>query len=599
MIRRLSLSCLALLLLALLAAPPAWALFIPPPRVVGCDGMPDQTRPSSFDLAARADVILVAEGVADVAMPGDDNQGFPVVEVGEDKRPTAPLRTKLLLKGQAPERFTLRLGFYVDTAGAQSPWPECERFAVRKGQSYLLYLRRDGQGLSILPVVPAETALRHQGANDYATRLARLYLDMQRDLSPQAQLDRLDAMLRDRLRPDAGPEEQWQARQIMDHLRSISPLMPTAHLLSLHALFSEGRMPPWGLRRGYHGGRFDGRPWSEFVTGTYPAPDRPSDRVDARDGIERVMVALSTGHHPEAAPLFDTMLKSNNDPTQIRQAISHAVHSVQGQRALDLLTAHYLDLTAVPSFWSGFAILDLGRTMAGQVGLDRSAALWRADPVLAAQWPLLAARLAAQARLRHGDLKGTALGMAAATGPLVDSRAAGRNDIARAQAAAGSPAALKWARSWLKSFTDGGDKSGPAPGLHEPDRGLAFAMLLQAGDRDQTRAIAQTLFCRDGLSLYDLLERVEEDAQDFELAAAILASDGLTPLERSRLIDTLVGLYGRNARPVPQAMRDPADIKPGRTAMALLDAAYLGERGPGVPFTCPPGSARSRPAPAQ
>lgn len=271
----------------------------------------------------------------------------------------------------------------------------------------------------------------------------------------------------------------------------------------------------------------------------------------------------------------------------------------QGQRALELLRAHYLDLTVAPSFALLGTILDIGQTMAGQVGMDRRAALWRSDPVLTAQWPLLAARLVVLARLRYWELKGTALGAAAATGPLVDSHDANRDDIARAQAAAGSPAALAWARSRLKLFTNAGDKSAQQPILSDPSRGLAFALLLLAGERDLTRTVATSLFCDGGFGAYNLLQRLQEDAQDFDLAAAILASDGLTQAERAKLIDTLVGLYGRNARPVPQAFRHPAEIPPGRTTMALLDAVFLGEKGPGVPLTCPPGSARLGPVTGQ
>ncbi|MFV3130260.1 hypothetical protein [Niveispirillum sp. KHB5.9] len=571
---------LLLVLLSLLSlCVPAGALSIPPPEPWGCDGESDQVRPSSFDLAARADVILVAEAGADITVPYDRMEDY--------HPPSVAMRTRTVLKGWAPAAFDLPLGFYTMSMG-QMP-DGCVPFSPRKGQSYLLYLRQEGDRLVILPVVGSATATPYQGPGDFAATLARLYLDMQRDLAPDAQLQRLDAMLRDRLRPDADPEEQWQARQIMDHLRSISPLMPTGHLLELHKLFSAGGMPEWGMRRGWYASRFDDQPWDAFRR---EAMEKP--QLTPLDGRDQVMVALSTGRHPAAAPLFDAGVKAQWWSYDIlMQAVGNAVHAGQGQRAMDLVAAHYLKLTAYAASDFPQIIFTLGKVMTGQAGMDRTSALWRSDPVLVAQWPTMATRLALQARLRPWDLTDTALGTAIAAAPLTRTSENDFREMRKMQAAAGGKPALDWAMAELQVFQLMRDKRKPVPPISDPDRALAFGMLLhQEGRAAVTRAVASDLYCAGGYEFGRMLDLLVENAQDFDIAASLLASDRLDARERLRLIEAMLSIHGRGPRPTPQTVASPYDDPPPRSTRPLLAAAFRGERGTGRPFTCPAGSAR-------
>lgn len=290
------------------------ALSFAPPLPGDCDGYDDVERPSSFDLVLLAEVIVVVEAQNSLTRPrrGDE---FDIYSVPNGM---ASLRTVSLLKGQAPAQFEIPVGFYTGGPTGGNLGAECEPWEPRQGLQYMLFLTPLPQGnFRILTVPASPVAVRYGGPNSFWVRLIKMYAAMQQTQQPDIWLPELDRMLRQRLRADAQPEEQWQARQFMDHLRSTSPDMPTTHLLALHQLLEQGRLPVWGLRSGISASTdFDNQPWPDFIHGR-PPPRYPRD---AEQGRRDVRLALITGHHPSAASFFQKLTAKGRHPDEMADA---------------------------------------------------------------------------------------------------------------------------------------------------------------------------------------------------------------------------------------------------------------------------------------
>ncbi|MFV3130259.1 hypothetical protein [Niveispirillum sp. KHB5.9] len=325
---------LSLLLLVLLSwSGPAGAYMSMAIRPGGCDGYTDMPRSSAFDMVARADAIIVAEAGA-TAPP------IPEFQEADYHPPRIPLRRLRVLKGEGPDRFDLELGFFTGGPAGADRVNVCQPFQPVRGGRYVLFLSRAADGTwRILPASGADVAAPYGGPESRWTRLIEDYVTLL-EAPPEAAQQGLEAGLRRDLIPGADADRQWRARHALDHLTGAFSSMPTAHLLRLVADAEQGRPSPWGGRPDRTSdwpelawSDFDNRPWVTLLAGT----GIEMGAAEPERRREQALLALTTGHHPAAAPFFLERAARERSMDNAGWAVRYL--ALQGRRgeALDLL----------------------------------------------------------------------------------------------------------------------------------------------------------------------------------------------------------------------------------------------------------------------
>jgi hypothetical protein len=563
-----------------LPALPARALYIVPPEFT-CPGKNVMARPSSFELTSMADIILIARVDAYYKPAPRDPFSRP--------GPTGSVKmhTETILKGKAPDVFDLPLGFQISDVDAPRPSVKCEYFLPEPGVSYVLYLSNNDDSIKILPVQHAHIVIKFNKNKPYATNLIKEYIKIQNQNNKDNYLFILEKMMKARMRPDATEEEQYQARHITDHLRAITPQMPTQHLIDLYTILSKGEMPPLGLRSDYEGDDFDERPWSEFLTGP---EKRQCFGIYPSLAADHVLEALSIGKHPKADLLFVSNMKVNPGTSSTISAIKYASSINNFDRALEIIenemngSFYKLEPRERYYFLSSIAI-----ALSGPDGKNPEYLSWNAKTPSAGRWPKLALKMAALSELpfrssRQGD---EALTQAIISNPLPERSEELSDKKMKTLGAFGSPRAIKWAKAQVKlylSSLENPEKS-PADFL---ETSLAIAMLLKAQENDFVKKSLNIGFCEKYFRMSDIIITIGENLEDYEILSSLLASDLSNFHAKTNLEQAILTAY---ARDVPDStlkyrLGSPEALL-SRSQFILLEAAMRGEKGPGTPFTCP------------
>lgn len=579
MIRRLSLS-LHVLMLLLLAAPPAWALSLPSPPPGGCGGYADMARSAAFDMVARADAIIVAEAASLAPRRGPEPYQYP---------PFATFRRLSALKGVGPEQADLALGFFSGgPLGADQVNP-CLLFMPQRGQRYVLFLARQADGSwTILPAAGGDVAAPYGGAKSRWVHLIRDYVAMQK-AGPETALRALEADLRSRLRPDADPDAQWRARHALDYLTGAWPSMPTAHLTAMVTQSERGEPPAWGGRIDNGMGRHlpwsgaDQRPWLELLAGVIDGAGESLEGDDSRRA-DYALLALVTGHHPNAVPFFQARLNHNRDLRALIWAIRHLALLGRRAEALDLLERNFELLIFTDNPWHYSDDLEgFIRAMQGRVGPDEQSEAWLQDPAVATRWPKVALVLGRQVRGfgdrlledifgRHSRYVPNDEEMAAA---LATTSNRGVRDWAQTQAAALIPQLPEpIPMGWPPPMT-GAQRLAP--------------ILLAMNEWPRMRPLVEQIWCSDPGARKMFIFYAGRDARDpFILADLLASTDPADATQRTQMQQALIRFYAREDGSTPTSPFGSVDHSlPDLTDARLIRDLMAGGQGPGRPFVCP------------
>lgn len=567
------------LLLALLAVFPAWALSLPSPPPGGCGGYADMARSAAFDMVARADAIIVAEAASLAPRRGPKPYEYP---------PFATFRRLSALKGDGPERVDLKLGFYSGgPLGADYVNP-CDLFMPRQGRRYVLFLsRRADSTWTILPAAGGDVAAPYGGATARWVRLIRDYVEMQKAGS-EAALHALEANLRPLLRLDADPHTQWRARHALDYLTGAWPSMSTAHLTAMVKRAEGGESPPWGGRLDEN--RYnhlpwidhDSRPWPLLLAGVTGTDGKPLEDKDGRR-VEHALLALATGHHPDAVPFFQARLNRDRDMRSLTWAMRHLALLGHRAEALDLFEKHVELLVFTDNLWpyhhdlQGFI-----RAMQGRIGPDEDSEAWLQDPTVATRWPRVALVLGREVR-GFGDwlFQDTFGGnsryvpedeeMAAALAPTSNH---GVRDWAQAQAAALIPQLPEpIPKGWPPPMT-GAQRLAP--------------ILLAMNEWPRMRPLVEQIWCSDPGAREMFIFYAGRDARDPIILADLLAStDPADTIQRTQMQQALIRFYARVDGSTLASPFGPVDHSlPDLTDARLIRDMMARGQGPGRPFSC-------------
>lgn len=569
-----------LLLLALLAASPAWALFIPPPPPGGCGGYMDMARSAAFDMVARADAIIVAEAASLAPRRGPEPYQYP---------PFATFRRLSALKGVGPEQVDLALGFFSGgPLGADQVNP-CQFFMPQQGQRYVLFLARRADGTwTILPAGGGDVTAPYGGATSRWVRLIRDYVEVQK-AGAEAALRALEADLRSRLRPDADPDTQWRARHALDYLTGAWPSMPTAHLTAMITRAERGELPPWGGRIDNGMGRdlpwsaSDQRPWPQLLAGVTGADGEPLEGKDSRR-VDYTLLALTTGHHPDAVPFFQARLNRDRDVRSLTWALRHLALLGRRAEALDLLERDFVLLVFTDNLWpyrgdlQGFI-----RAMQGRIGPDEDSEVWLQDPAVASRWPKVTLVLEREIRGFGDWLLKDIFGGNSRYVPDGE-------EMAAALVLTGNLALPGWVEAQAAALIP--QLPEPVPeGWPPPMTGVwrLAPILFALNEWPRMRPLAEQIWCRDPGARLTMLRHAGDHARDPLILADLLASTDLTDeVLRTVMQQALIRFYAREDGSTPTAPFGSVDhSRPDLTDARLVRDLMAGGRGPGRPFICP------------
>ncbi len=536
-------------------------------------------RSAAFDMVARADAIIVAEPASLAPRRGPAPYQYP---------PFATFRRLSALKGVGPEQVDLALGFFSGgPLGADQVNP-CEFFMPRQGQRYVLFLARRADGTwTILPAAGGDVAAPYAGSTSRWVRLIRDYVAMQK-AGPEDALRVLEADLRSHLHPDADPDTQWRARHALDYLTGAWPSMPTAHLTAMVTRSERGEPPAWGGRIDNGMGRYlpwsraDQRPWPKLLAGVIDGAGEPLEGKDSRRA-DYALLALVTGHHPDAVPFFHARLNHNRDVRSLTWAMRHLALLGRRADALDLLERdlELLIFTDNPWHYSddlrGFI-----RAMQGRVGPDEESEAWLQDPAVVTRWPKVALVLGREVRGfgdwlledifgRHSRYVPDDEEIAAALAPTSNR---GVRDWVQAQAAALIPQLPEpIPMGWPPPMT-GAERLAP--------------ILLAMNEWPRMRPLVELIWCSDPGARKMFIFYAGRDAHDpFILADLLASTDPADAIQRTQMQQALIRFYAREDGSTPMAPFGPVDPSlPDLTDARLIRDAMAGGQGPGRPFSC-------------
>ncbi|AUN33032.1 hypothetical protein C0V82_21715 (plasmid) [Niveispirillum cyanobacteriorum] len=530
-------------------------------------------------MVARADAIIVAEATSLAPRRGPEPYQYP---------PFATFRRLSALKGVGPEQADLALGFFSGgPLGADQVNP-CLLFMPQRGQRYVLFLARQADGSwTILPAAGGDVAAPYGGAKSRWVHLIRDYVAMQK-AGPETALRALEADLRSRLRPDADPDAQWRAHHALDYLTGAWPSMPTAHLTAMVTRSERGEPPAWGGRIDNGMGRYltwsgaDQRPWLELLAGVIDGAGQSLEGKDSRRA-DYALLALVTGHHPDAVAFFQARLNHHRDLRSLIWAIRHLALLGRRAEALDLLERDFELLIFTDNPWHYSDDLEgFIRAMQGRVGPDEQSEAWLQDPAVATRWPKLALVLGREVRGfgdrlledifgRHSRYVPNDQEMAAA---LATTSNRGVRDWAHAQAAALIPQLPEpIPMGWPPPMT-GAQRLAP--------------ILLAMNEWPRMRPVVEQIWCGDPGARKMFIFYAGRNARDpFILADLLASTDPADTIQRAQMQQALIRFYAREDGSTPTSPFGPVDPSlPDLTDARLIRDAMAGGQGPGRPFFC-------------
>ncbi|WGM37779.1 hypothetical protein [Caulobacter sp. NIBR1757] len=531
MIARRLIAAAALLMLTLAAG-----------RAAACSVTRDYVRPSNFELVAMADAIVVA--TAEGALAPSGRQGMP-----EGVR----FRVTATLKGAPPE--TVETAFAaigqpvasdptdLAAANAEAYAGPCSRMTYARGGAYVLFLARDDKGaLRVIGIPFSRTSEDYLGEASAWIRTIRLYLDVQRDGDPMAQLTRLET-LRGELLARGDALSKAQAADILDHLTSRSPWKPTAFLIQTYEALERGETPRYPLR-GPEANKELGEAQA-LTEAMFGREDGPFGRAEQ---MNSVLQALVLGEHPGAGPFFDRLVAS---PTltagQLGAAIRWQAGNGRLRRAYDLIGDKALGLMiGLDPEATARLIADIASAMQGEAWEDGKEA-WHADPVVAAGWPRLAMRIDRHQRLVLGQDR--SIGFSGVLEALRPADYRADPEITLRLAEDYDEAVEAWALAQLKApphkpaaDAEEDDEEGEAD---NPDR-LPIRVLTSSWAEDRNTALVG-LFCQGGARRRLVIAGLGEAGDDLavDLLARFAAFKPLSDDDRDTLVDALGRIYAR------------------------------------------------------
>lgn len=383
------------------AAALALLLILAPAVAHACSPRTGYVRPSNFELVQIAEAIVVA---TPLEAQGDDWSSVK-----------ATFQVKAVIKGQVSGGVGSQIevqGFVLGRAQPSDPkqiaysHPEghggpCNRVTLSKGETYVLFLRKQGDVYRTLSLAFSRVSEDYAGEDSLWMRAIRTYLAVQTAAPPMEQLQRLDAMRTQILAdPNRTPADVAIAEDIAGHLGSISPWKPTAFLMQLYDDHLAGRPLRHPLRAPQYDEEQSG---IDAAVGALLGLDRRQKSGPPDPLKERLLSALLEGDHPDAMPLFETFARPDAPPDELARAIRFYGKNGRLRDAYALIEARAAPLmeTALRADVDklGSAAGDAMETPFHGKGQPR----WRRDPDIGARWPRLALKLTQITQRRFGD----------------------------------------------------------------------------------------------------------------------------------------------------------------------------------------------------
>ncbi|HEX2762327.1 MAG TPA: hypothetical protein VHM92_00590 [Allosphingosinicella sp.] len=502
----------------------------------------DYMQPSNFELVQIADAIVVATAVE---------------EIGSKDERSVVFRIESSVKGAGPARHISSetgLGSVgrSDLGDLSKPHPEafrggCTRTTFRKGERYLLFLERDADG-SWQDVGFPFTRVNedYRGEADEWILAVRRYVRLQARLGPMEQLAALEAMLASKQDEDGRPLSEAALSDIRSHLAEASPWKPTPYLLDAYRRLERGELPGVSNSQVTEGGEAEAL--AELAMGKTRKPGASS----VEEMRHFLRTALVIGDHPQAAPIFETILSSPDPkPEAIGLAIRFFAKNGQYPRAFQWIETKLMGM--LPRLARDEAvelIVDVVAAQEGESGEGR--APWRGDAHAAGAWPELALSLFWYGKSVLGHDFGYSLSAAIRQIPYPDFRQ--RPSLTLALAQTQDDRVADWALAELSDEEKRAlwDKT-PIPyrgSLDESPAYLPLRVLLRTrGGRPKAQAQLIRFFCQSRERRHLLIATLgsQGDILDRGLLARIAATPSLTKEDRALLDGAIVQYLAREA----------------------------------------------------
>lgn len=279
-----------------------------PQQALACSLSADFFGLSNFELVAEADVIAIA--IASSVEKNERSSGL-VFDVSE------------ILKGDKVRTVKKEYGYVVegldktpkntlDTLHPSVMEGACSRSAFEIGEPYIVMISKIEQGHYVMEYPFERNASDYHGADSLWRRAIEYYIEVQTNPNAMVQLERLRSD-REQLMVSNDPMDKLLAADIEDHLTSISPLMPTAHLIALYKAVQTLSAGNVGLRAPTGNPEYEAHPELALIDKMFGAAQNEAWDRDAVS--QRILLAISEGEHPDALPFMKAKADTPDAPS--------------------------------------------------------------------------------------------------------------------------------------------------------------------------------------------------------------------------------------------------------------------------------------------
>ena len=508
------------------------------PAARACSVVETYIRPSNFELVQIADAIVVARAEHEVR--DDSGEG------------SVSFQVETSVKGEAPARVILpfaSIGKPVprDLSDLSGSNPEghmgpCNRTTFARGARYLLFLERGEDGGWQQLSFPFSRVNEDFAGEDNAwMRAVRRYLRLQQSRPSMEQLAALTQMAETGLDDEDRPLADAERADIADHLRSISPWKPTAHLLDLYARLERGdAVTPRPDEANGEAGNLD--EVASLLLGE-PRTVSPQGPQRAR---RMILAALAEGDHPDAMPLFEALsARADLDVDQRGFMLRYLARNGQYSRAYQWIEHRLLpELARLSPRDAERLLAHVGDVQTGDHYSDGKER-WRQDPHAVAKWPEHAFALYRYAAATVGkDRIGGWLSAPLSDIPVSDYRA--RPELTIALAGAFDEGAERWATEELShpQVPRDPDTAALVPEQHRDT--LPLRVLAAAWSSERITALKRA-FCDGGERRYLTLRALGQEGDELyeSLLAEMAGTPSLSEEEQGWLLRAAIGFQAR------------------------------------------------------